>query len=43
MNIVKKVELDYFQSQYGHYFDIYHIDITPILRYESFLVHYFQK
>jgi len=39
MDKIKKFELDYFQEYYGNYFkDFHQVDVTPILRYESFLL-----
>ncbi|EGR33043.1 hypothetical protein IMG5_062980 [Ichthyophthirius multifiliis] len=44
MDIIKKLEINYFQDCYGTFFNIFHdVNATPILKYESFLKRKFSK
>jgi hypothetical protein len=42
MEIVKKIEIDYFQDFYGNYFNAFNeVDVKPILRFEAHLLYHF--
>lgn len=44
MDIIKKLEIDYFQDCYGNYFNIFHqVEVQPILRFESHLLYNFER
>ena len=39
MELIKKLEIDYFQDCYGHFFNIFHeVNVSPILRFESHIL-----
>lgn len=43
-DLVRKLEIDYFQKSYGSFFNAFHqVKISPILQYESFLIYNFEK
>jgi len=40
-DIIAKLELDFFQNNYGNYFNLYNeIDVFPLLKYEAQLLFY---
>ncbi|EGR34851.1 hypothetical protein IMG5_000790 [Ichthyophthirius multifiliis] len=44
MEIIKKLEIDYFQDCYGTFFNVFHnVNVSPILRYEGFLLYNLSK
>ncbi|EAR82678.2 cation channel family transporter (macronuclear) [Tetrahymena thermophila SB210] len=44
MDMIKKLEIDYFQFTYGSYFNAFHeVKISPILKYESYIIYNLQR
>ncbi|KAL4467991.1 hypothetical protein ABPG72_015861 [Tetrahymena utriculariae] len=44
MDMIKKLEIDYFQLTYGSYFNAFHeVKISPILKYESYIIYNLQR
>lgn len=39
MEIIKKIEVDYFQDWYGNFFNVFHeVNVSPILKFEAHLL-----
>ena len=44
LQLIKKVETDYFIDSYGYFFNEFNdVQVSPLLRYESHLLTNFQK